>query len=99
MTERVLIIGNGMASVRLVERLLKHGAGRHAITVVGAEPEPGYNRVLLSALLAQDVTGADIVLRGRDWYADNGVRLITGAAVDSLDAAAGSARLATGETL
>jgi nitrite reductase (NADH) large subunit len=96
---RLLIVGNGMASVRLVEQLVKRAPGRHDITVVGAEPAPGYNRVLLSALLAKDVAGEDIVLRDRDWYAANGVRLVTGAPVTALDAGARTATLSTGEVV
>jgi nitrite reductase (NADH) large subunit len=99
MRERLLIVGNGMASVRLVERLAALAPQRHAITVVGAEPAPGYNRVLLSALLAGDVAEADVVLRERDWYALNGIRLISGDAVVALDASARTARLSGGETI
>jgi nitrite reductase (NADH) large subunit len=96
---RLLVVGNGMASVRLVEQLVRRAPGRHDITVVGAEPAPGYNRVLLSALLARDVSGSEIILRDRDWYAANGVRLVTGAAVMTLDSGNRTAVLATGETI
>lgn len=99
MPERLLIIGNGMASVRLVESLLKLGDGRFAVTVVGAEARPGYNRVLLSALLARDVTSDEIELRGRDWYAGNGVELVSGDAVTAVDAAGRVATLASGRRI
>ncbi len=99
MRERLLIIGNGMASVRLLEALMRADAGRFAISVVGAEPEAGYNRVLLSALLAGDVMREDIELRGREWYAAHGIELITGDAVMALDAAAKVATLASGRTV
>jgi nitrite reductase (NADH) large subunit len=95
MTERLLIIGNGMTSVRLVEALVRRAPGRFAITVVGAESEAGYNRVLLSALLAGDVGRPDIELRRRDWYEANGVNLITGEAVTAIDADARVATLAS----
>jgi nitrite reductase (NADH) large subunit len=99
MTQRLLIIGNGMASVRLVEALLASAPGLFTITVVGAEIRPGYNRVLLSALLAQDVTPDDVILRDAGWYADNGVELITGDAVSGLDAETRLATLASGRHL
>jgi nitrite reductase (NADH) large subunit len=99
MRERLLIVGNGMASVRFVEALLRRAPGRHAITVVGAEPAPGYNRVLLSALLAGDVSAADVQLRDRAWYEANGVTLVTGAAVASVDPAAREALLADGRAI
>jgi nitrite reductase (NADH) large subunit len=101
--ERLLVVGNGMASVRLVETLLARGPGRFAITVVGEEPQPAYNRVLLSALLAGDVAQDDIALRSAAWYGERGVTLLTGDRVDSLDLAsreavtAGGRRLAYGQ--
>jgi nitrite reductase (NADH) large subunit len=94
--ERLLIIGNGMASVRLVETLIRLAPGRFALTVVGAEPQSGYNRVLLSALLARDVTEDDVILRDRAWYEANDVRLISGDVVVSLDHENGNATLASG---
>jgi nitrite reductase (NADH) large subunit len=85
MAEKLLIIGNGMASVRLCEELATHAPGRFETTVVGAEPRAGYNRVLLSALLAGDIGEADIALRGADWYRERGIRLMTGQRVERLD--------------
>jgi nitrite reductase (NADH) large subunit len=97
--ERLLIIGNGMASVRLVETLLRINPARFAITVVGAEPQAGYNRVLLSALLANDVTEQDIELRSRVWYDANGVDLITDNAVVSVDGSGKKATLQSGRLI
>ena len=54
MAQRLLIIGNGMASVRLVEALLA-SAGLFEITVVGAEIQPGQTvAVQLLAFSAAD---------------------------------------------
>ncbi|QEN88673.1 NAD(P)/FAD-dependent oxidoreductase [Labrys sp. KNU-23] len=99
MTEKLLIIGNGMASVRLCEELAAHAPGRFETTVVGAEPRPGYNRVLLSALLAGDIGRDGINLRDEAWYGAQGIRLITGQAVTGLDPAARTAHLANGTAL
>ncbi len=99
MRERVLIIGNGMASVRLCEELAARAPGRHAITVVGAEPQPGYNRVLLSSLLADEVCEAETTLRDAAWYAARGIELISGAKVEALDAAGRQAVLPDGRRL
>jgi nitrite reductase (NADH) large subunit len=97
--ERLLIAGNGMASVRLCEELVKRGPDRFEITVVGAEPEPGYNRVLLSSHLAGESSLEDIRLRPREWYEGNGIRLVTGTAVSSIEAAGRIATLETNERL
>jgi len=83
--EKLLVIGNGMASVRLCEELMAHAPDRFETTVVGAEARAGYNRVLLSALLAGDIGEADIALRGADWYRDQAIRLETGRRVVRLD--------------
>ncbi len=96
---KLLVIGNGMASVRLLEALVRHDAGRFDITVVGAEPQPGYNRVLLSALLAREVSHDDIMLRDANWYARNGMSLVTGDAVASVNTEGRNASLASGHEI
>jgi nitrite reductase (NADH) large subunit len=85
--ERLVIIGNGMAGLRFVERLAKHAPERFDVTVVGAEPSPAYNRVLLSSLLAAEVDEESCHFRDRRWYLQQGVRLITGAPATAIDLA------------
>jgi nitrite reductase (NADH) large subunit len=99
MREKLLVIGNGMASVRLLEELVAGDAGAFEITVVGAEPEIGYNRVLLSALLAGDVTPQDAVLRDASWYARHDIELVTGKSVVAVDTVDNVARLDDGTVL
>lgn len=57
----VLIVGNGPAAHRLVERLGRYGHDG-AITVLGAERAPAYNRVLLGSVLAGTLTAQTITL-------------------------------------
>jgi nitrite reductase (NADH) large subunit len=97
--QRLLVVGGGMAGVRLVEEVVKRAPRRFAITIVGGEPRPGYNRVLLSALLARDVSEDDIRLRDEAWYRASGVRLITGDPVTGVDAGRRIATLSSGETI
>jgi nitrite reductase (NADH) large subunit len=97
--EKLLIIGNGMSSVRLCEELMNHAPDRFETTVVGAEPQSGYNRVLLSALLAGDIGEAEIALRGADWYRECGIRLLTGRRVEQLDLSARVVVLADGSLI
>jgi nitrite reductase (NADH) large subunit len=87
MRERLVVVGNGMASLRLLERLADRASGRFDVTVVGAEPSPAYNRVLLSSVLAREVEDAECRLRERPWYMRAGIRLITGAAATAIDLA------------
>ncbi|WP_019904328.1 FAD-dependent oxidoreductase [Methylobacterium sp. 77] len=85
MKERLVVIGNGMASLRFLERLTERAPGRYDVTVVGAEPQAAYNRVLLSSLLGGEVDEAACAFRGLDWYEEHGIRLITGAPVTQVD--------------
>src|SRR5205085_2483936 len=84
--ERLVIVGNGMAGLRFLERLDTHAPDRFDITVVGAESAPAYNRVLLSSLLAEEIDEAACRFRDRPWYLRQGVRLISGEAATSIDA-------------
>ena len=97
--ERLLVVGNGMASVRFVEELLAACPERYSIIIVGAEARVAYNRVLLSALLAGDVDHVGIELKPAAWYARHGVTLITGRTVAAIDCAARVATLDDGAAL
>ncbi|KQO66183.1 hypothetical protein ASF22_20685 [Methylobacterium sp. Leaf87] len=85
MKDRLVVIGNGMASLRFLERLTERAPGRYDVSVVGAEPQAAYNRVLLSSLLGGEVDEAGCAFRGLDWYESHGIRLITGAPVTQVD--------------
>lgn len=78
MKEKLVLIGNGMAGVRAIEELLKQGVDYYDITVIGAEPHPNYNRIMLSPVLAGEKTINEIVLNSREWYDENDIDLITG---------------------
>src|SRR5215217_3841055 len=83
--ERLVVIGNGMAGLRFLERLGVHAPGAFDVTVVGAEPSPAYNRVLLSSLLAEEVDEEACRFRDRRWYLQQGIRLITGDPATGID--------------
>jgi nitrite reductase (NADH) large subunit len=92
--DKLLVIGNGMASLKFLEELIPLAGDRFEITVVGGEPEAAYNRVLLSSLLAGEIGTDDVAMKPRDWYAANGIALITGRRVTRLDPDARNAWLA-----
>jgi nitrite reductase (NADH) large subunit len=85
MRERLVVVGNGMVGLRFVEEVTRRAGERFDITVVGAEPTPAYNRVLLSALLADEVSLDDCRFHDRRWYVANRIRLIVGAAATGID--------------
>jgi assimilatory nitrate reductase electron transfer subunit len=76
---RVVVAGNGMAGFRLVQELLDLSPGLD-ITVAGEEPGGAYNRAQLPHLLAGTARPDSIELADEPWYAERGVRLVTGAA-------------------
>ena len=77
MSEPLVIIGNGMAAARLCEELVRRALGRHAIAVIGEEPQLAYNRVLLSSVLAGEVAASETLLKPANWWRDRGVTFAT----------------------
>jgi nitrite reductase (NADH) large subunit len=78
-------VGNGMAAMRTLEALLSRAPRHYDVTIIGAEPHPNYNRILLSAVLAGEKTMDEIIVHPHGWYAEHGVRLLTGDPVIAID--------------
>lgn len=87
--QRLVVVGSGMATTRLVEELVARDATARGngwdITVLGDEPVAPYNRILLSAVLEGTHRPEALTLRSPQWYADNGVDLRLGARVLGVD--------------
>lgn len=88
MKERLVVVGNGMSSLRFLERLESHAGDRFDVTVIGAEPSPAYNRILLSSLLAGEVEEEATRFRDLPWYVQQRIHLVTGVQVTGVDTAA-----------
>ena len=99
MSESLIVIGNGMAAARFVDELAQRALGRYAVAVIGEEPRLAYNRVLLSALLADEVDFDDIELKPARWWRDRGVTLRYGERATQVNAAARNVTLAGGTQL
>lgn len=99
MKRRLLVVGNGMCGLRLLEELLALAADRFEITVIGAEATPAYNRVLLSPLLAGELSPAEVELKPTEWYSRNGIALHVGQPVLAIDAERRSAKLKDGQSI
>ncbi len=82
---KLVMIGNGMAGVRTLEELLKIAPDHYDITVFGAEPHANYNRILLSPVLAGEMTLKEIMLNDVDWYEQHGIRLHLGKKVTKIE--------------
>ncbi|HEV2773493.1 MAG TPA: molybdopterin-dependent oxidoreductase [Thermoleophilaceae bacterium] len=75
---RVVVVGTGMAGLRVAEEIVTRAPGHALVTMLGEEPSPTYNRILLSRVLARTAELADIELRPESWYAELDIDLRTG---------------------
>ena len=83
--QNLVIVGNGMVGHHLVERLVEANATEHyTITVIGEERFVAYDRVHLSSVFSGQ-SHQDLLLSSEEWYQQNGIRLILGSKVTTLD--------------
>ncbi|MGI8902553.1 MAG: molybdopterin-dependent oxidoreductase [Solirubrobacteraceae bacterium] len=87
---RLVVVGTGMAGLAVVEEVLaRRPAGRRegawSITMLGEEPGPAYNRILLSKLLARTCGAGDLELRPAAWYEAHEIDLRGGAPATAVD--------------
>ncbi|WP_422410726.1 MULTISPECIES: NAD(P)/FAD-dependent oxidoreductase [unclassified Endozoicomonas] len=75
---KLLVVGNGMGSVRFLEKLVEQSGHQYQVTVLSEEPCPGYNRIQLSKLLAGSVDLRGIQLQPESWYQDQDINLLSG---------------------
>ncbi|MBC2098873.1 NAD(P)/FAD-dependent oxidoreductase [Listeria booriae] len=75
--QNLVMIGNGMAGVRTIEEILDRNPDKYNITIIGDEPYPNYNRIMLSNILQNKMTQSEIVLNDETWYAGNQITLHT----------------------
>ena len=99
MSEPLVVVGNGMATARLVDELAKVALGRYAIAVIGDEPRLAYNRVLLSSVLAGETASHDIELRPASWWRDRGVTLKYGCVATEIDIGRRELKIANEESV
>jgi NADPH-dependent 2,4-dienoyl-CoA reductase/sulfur reductase-like enzyme/nitrite reductase/ring-hydroxylating ferredoxin subunit len=97
--QSVVIVGAGAAGNVAAETLRREGYGG-PVTLIGAEPSVPYDRPNLSKdYLAGTAPEEWIPLRSPEYYAQKGIDLMQGVAVDRIDPAAKQITLANGKTL
>ncbi|MGH8445552.1 MAG: nitrite reductase small subunit NirD [Solimonas sp.] len=94
---RLVVVGNGMAGMRVVEELLDVAPDLYEIEVFGAETHGNYNRILLSPVLAGEKQAADIMLHPPAWYAERGIVFHAGDPVIGIDRRRRVVRSAAGQ--
>ncbi|MFK2793911.1 NAD(P)/FAD-dependent oxidoreductase, partial [Bacillus cereus] len=85
MKKRLVMIGNGMAGIRCMEEILKHNSDSYEITILGDEPHPNYNRIMLSHVLQGKTNMQDIIMNEYSWYEENEITLYTNERVQSIN--------------
>jgi nitrite reductase (NADH) large subunit len=85
MVKKLVVIGAGMASGRVLEHLTDTDPNAYDITLFNAEPRGNYNRIMLSPVLSGEKTYEEIVTHDDDWYAEKGVNCRFGEIVVEID--------------
>ncbi len=81
-----LIVGAGIAAIsaaRGVREIDRNGT----ILMIGEEPLPPYKKPMLTKTPLYGWDPARMILHGEQWFADNGIALVTGTAVTAIDPA------------
>ena len=81
---KLVMIGNGMAGLRTIEEILERSQSQFDITIIGKEPYPNYNRIMLSNILQKKMTVEDTIMNPYDWYQENNIELINNDPVEKL---------------
>jgi len=91
--DHFVVVGAGQAGQSLVTKLRSEGF-EGAITLIGQEPDPPYERPPLSKdYLLGEMALERLYLRPVQFYADNDITLRTGVRVDAIDPAAKTVKL------
>ncbi|HFG0345001.1 TPA: nitrite reductase large subunit NirB [Staphylococcus aureus] len=94
--QKLVMIGNGMAGIRTIEEILERANDLYDIKVIGKEPYPNYNRIMLSNILQNKMTVEETIMNPYEWYEEHGIELITNDPVIEVDRANQSVTTANG---
>ena len=83
--QKLVVIGAGMASGRMLEHLFEAAPGAWDVTLFNAEPRGNYNRIMLSPVLSGEKSYAEIVTHDEAWYDTHGVTCRFGEKVVGID--------------
>ncbi|MEM9433913.1 MAG: nitrite reductase large subunit NirB [Pseudomonadota bacterium] len=85
MRQKLVVIGAGMATGRVLEHLTEAAADAYEITLFNGEPRGNYNRIMLSPVLAGEKTYEEIITHDEAWYADRNITCRFGEHVIKVD--------------
>lgn len=96
---RLVIVGAGMAGSKLAHDLLQAYGHLYQITLIGEESRVGYNRIMLSSLLANDISHADMPLVDTQKMQDDGIQILSNDAATDLDLETKTLCLSSGQVI
>ena len=83
--QKVVVVGNGMVSVRFCEQLMQYDEHKKFhITIFGEEARPAYDRVQLTSFFEKE-SADELLIERFDWYIANGIDLHLGERVVEID--------------
>ncbi len=85
MKQKLVVIGAGMASGRVLEHILAQDPEGWEITLFNAEPRGNYNRIMLSPVLSGEKSYEEIVTHDDDFYAQHKITCRFGEPVVRID--------------
>ena len=80
----LIVIGNGMAPGRALEKLNELDPDAYNVTIFNAEPRVSYNRVMLSPVLSGEEDFEKTIIHGDDWYFKHNFILYRGCPVTEI---------------
>lgn len=86
--QKLVMVGNGMAGLRTIEEILERSDSQFDITIIGKEPYPNYNRIMLSNILQKKMTVEETIMNPYEWYEENNIQLIVNDPVETVDRSA-----------
>ena len=83
--QELIVVGNGMAPSRALEKLNEKDPDAYNVTIFNAEPRVSYNRVMLSPVLSGEEDFEKTIIHGDDWYFKHNFILYRGCPVTEID--------------
>ena len=99
MKQKLIVIGAGMASGRVLEHIVEAQPDAWDITLFNAEPRGNYNRIMLSPVLSGEKTYDEIITHDDAWYQTAGVTCRFGEQITNVDTHAKTVTAQNGEVL
>jgi len=96
MMKDLIVVGNGMAPGRALEKLNEGNPDAYNVTIFNAEPRVSYNRVMLSPVLSGEEEFEKTIIHGDDWYFKHNFILYRGCPVTEIDRKARIVRATNG---